>query len=98
LSVHVFKKTFNYFYILERFGTILAYRKVRTKRREDAMKTNELLKKIAKLESLCDQLQSEMNYIDSLLREVGFEEGMETLKEAAIELIEKRKEDRNDVA
>lgn len=61
------------------------------------MKTNELLKKIAKLESLCDQLQSEMNYIDSLLREVGFEEGMETLKEAAIELIEKRKDDRNDI-
>lgn len=58
------------------------------------MKTNEeLLKKIAKLESICDQLQSEMNYIDTLLREVGFEEGLETLKEAAIELIDKRKED-----
>ena len=61
------------------------------------MKTNELLKKIAKLESLCDQLQSEMNYIDSLLREVGFEEGLETLKEAAIELIDKRKEDQNNL-
>lgn len=57
------------------------------------MKTNELLKKIAKLESLCDQLQSEMNYIDQLLREVGFEEGLETLKEAALELIEKKQED-----
>ena len=56
------------------------------------MKTNELLKKIAKLESLCDQLQSEMNYIDSLLREVGFEEGLTTLKEAAIELIDKKKD------
>ncbi len=62
------------------------------------MKTNELLKKIAKLESLCDQLQSEMNYIDSLLREVGFEEGMETLKEAAIELIEKRRDGRSDLS
>ncbi len=57
------------------------------------MKTNELLKKIAKLESLCDQLQSEMNYIDQLLREVGFEEGLETLKEAALELLEKKQED-----
>lgn len=57
------------------------------------MKTNELLKKIAKLESLCDQLQSEMNYIDQLLREVGFEEGLETLKEAALELLEKKQDD-----
>ncbi|MCH9614917.1 MAG: hypothetical protein SP1CHLAM54_01330 [Chlamydiia bacterium] len=57
------------------------------------MKTNELLKKIAKLESIVDQLQSEMNYIDQLLREVGFEEGLETLKEAALELLEKKQED-----
>ncbi len=55
-----------------------------------------LLKKVAKLESLYDQLQSEMKYIDSLLVEVGFEEGLKTLKEAAIELIEnKRKTDEN---
>ena len=54
------------------------------------MKTNELLKKIAKLESLCDQMQSEMDYIDQLLREVGFEDGLQTLKEAALELIEKK--------
>ena len=50
-----------------------------------------LQKKIAKLESLYDQLQSEMNYLDSLLKEVGFEEGLKTLKEAAIELREKKK-------
>ncbi len=49
-----------------------------------------LLKKIAKLESLCDQLQSEMNYLDRLLVEVGFEEGLKTLKAAALELIEKK--------
>lgn len=64
-----------------------------TQEGEGKMKTNELLKKIAKLESLYDQLQSEMNYIDKLLKEVGFEEGLETLKEAAIELIDKRKDD-----
>jgi len=45
-----------------------------------------LLRKIGKLESLCDQLQSERNELDKLLREVGFEEGLKTLKEAAIEL------------
>lgn len=48
------------------------------------------LKKIAKLESLCDQLISEMKYLDELLIKVGFEEGLKTLKEAAIELIEKK--------
>ena len=54
--------------------------------------SNLLQRKIAKLESLYDQLQSEVNYLDNLLKEVGFEEGLKTLKEAAIELREKRKE------
>jgi len=52
---------------------------------------DKLLKKIAKLESMCDQLQSEMRYLDQLLVEVGFEEGLKTLKAAAIELIDKKK-------
>ncbi|NGX51260.1 MAG: hypothetical protein K1060chlam2_01125 [Chlamydiae bacterium] len=56
------------------------------------MEKDELLKKIAKLESMCDQLQSEMNYLDQLLEEVGFEEGLKTLKSAALELIEKKKQ------
>ena len=55
------------------------------------MSTNPLNRKVAKLESLCDQLQSEMNYIDKLLVEVGFEEGLKTLKAAAIELLEKKR-------
>lgn len=50
-----------------------------------------MLKKIAKLESMCDQLQSEMRYLDQLLVEVGFEEGLKTLKAAAIELIDKKR-------
>ena len=54
-----------------------------------------LQKKIAKLESLYDQLQSEMNYLDNLLKEVGFEEGLKTLKEAAIELKDKKKNSDN---
>jgi hypothetical protein len=40
---------------------------------------------------MCDQLQSEMRYLDQLLVEVGFEEGLKTLKAAAIELIDKKK-------
>lgn len=56
------------------------------------MSEDKLLKKIAKLESLCDQLQSEMNYLNQLLIEVGFEEGLKTLKSAALELIEKKKQ------
>lgn len=56
------------------------------------MNQNELLqRKVAKLESLYDQLQSEVNYLDNLLKEVGFEEGLKTLKEAALELRDKRK-------
>ena len=53
---------------------------------------NLLQRKIAKLESLYDQLQCEVNYLDKLLKEVGFEEGLKTLKEAAIELKDKKKE------
>ena len=56
------------------------------------MDQEQLLKKIAKLESLCDQMQSEMNYLDQLLVEVGFEEGLRTLKSAALELIEKKRQ------
>lgn len=56
------------------------------------MSDNPLNRKIAKLESLCDQLQSEMNYIDKLLIEVGFEEGLKTLKAAALELLEKKRD------
>lgn len=55
------------------------------------MDQDKLLKKIAKLESMCDQLQAEMKYLDRLLIEVGFEEGLKTLKAAAIELIDKKK-------
>lgn len=52
---------------------------------------NKMQRKLAKLESICDQLQSEMKYLDQLLVEVGFEEGLKTLKAAAIELIDKKK-------
>ncbi|HSX13943.1 MAG TPA: hypothetical protein VLE96_05945 [Chlamydiales bacterium] len=47
----------------------------------------ELLKKVAKLESMNDQLISELNYLESLTRSLGFAEGLKTLKEAALEMI-----------
>lgn len=50
-----------------------------------------LERKVAKLESLYDQLIAEVNYLDTILKEIGFEEGLKTLKEAAVELIERKK-------
>lgn len=52
-----------------------------------SMNNQGLLKKIAKLESMNDQLISELNYLESLTRSLGFAEGLKTLKEAALEMI-----------
>ena len=52
------------------------------------MPKEQLLKKISELESINDQLQAEIRFLDRLLREIGFEEGLKTLKFAAQELIE----------
>ncbi len=54
---------------------------------EVCMNHQDLLKKIAKLESMNDQLISELNYLESLTRSLGFAEGLKTLKEAALEMI-----------
>jgi hypothetical protein len=56
------------------------------------MNKEELMKKISELESFNDQLLSEIRYLDLLLKEVGFEEGLKTLKYAAQELIEQDKD------
>ena len=56
------------------------------------MNKQELLKKISELESLNDQLLSEIRYLDELLKEVGFEKGLATLKSAAQEIIDQDKE------
>ncbi len=52
------------------------------------MKQKELIDKLAKLESMNDQLASEIRYLDQLVRALGFKEGLKTLKEAALELLE----------
>jgi hypothetical protein len=52
--------------------------------------TKELMqKKIAYLEFSNDQLMTEIRYVDSLLRSIGFPEGLETVKLAAQELHER---------
>jgi hypothetical protein len=55
------------------------------------MNQDKLYKKISELESINDQLQAEIRYLDKLLREVGFEEGLKTLKFAAKEMLEQDK-------
>lgn len=52
------------------------------------MKHKSLLKKIAKLESINDQLAAELNYLERLTRALGFAEGLKTLKAAALEMLE----------
>ncbi len=56
------------------------------------MTKEDMLKKISELESLNDQLQAEIHYLDALLRKIGFEDGLKTLKCAAQELIEENPE------
>jgi hypothetical protein len=52
------------------------------------MKSKDLLKKIAKLETVNDQLAAELNYLEKLARALGFAEGLKTLKAAAVEMLE----------
>ena len=54
----------------------------------DNIEKEKLLKSISELESLNDQLISELRFLDELLRKVGFAEGLKTLKSAAEDLIE----------
>ncbi len=48
----------------------------------------ENLQKIAHLEFVNDQLISEIHYVDRLLKIIGFPDGLETIKDAAQEVIE----------
>lgn len=47
----------------------------------------QLLKKIAYLEFVNDQLDTEVQYVDQLMRLVGFAHGLETIKQTAREII-----------
>lgn len=52
------------------------------------MEKEELESKLSKLETINDQLQAEIYYLNKLLKQVGFDEGIETLRSAAMELLE----------
>jgi hypothetical protein len=52
------------------------------------MEKEKMLKRISELETVNDQLLTELNYLDQLLKQIGFEQGLMTLKAAAQELIE----------
>ena len=59
------------------------------------MNSKKLLRKIAYLEFANDQLGTELRYVDSLLRIVGFPNGLETVKSAAHEVISREREMEN---
>lgn len=52
--------------------------------------SDDTTKKIAYLEFVNDQLTSEIEYVDKLLKLIGFPEGLSTIKSAAIEVIKER--------
>lgn len=52
------------------------------------MTKKDLLKEVARLESLNDHLSTELTYVDHLMRLVGFKNGIDTVKATAIELVE----------
>ena len=62
------------------------------------MNKQELLKKIAKLEFENDQLTAELAFVDQLMRQVGFAEGLESIKSTAIELYENGYEEEDKAA
>lgn len=52
------------------------------------MNKAELQKKISHLEFIHDQLEAELNYVDTLLKSVGFPQGLISAKEVALELLQ----------
>jgi len=57
----------------------------------NSMDQESLLKKISELETINDQLVTEFNYLNKVLKQVGFEKGLKTLKMAIQEIIYEKK-------
>lgn len=55
---------------------------------DNSQENNRNAAKVAQLESQIDHLEAEMSYLNGLLFEVGFPEGIKTLKETAEELLQ----------
>lgn len=51
------------------------------------MNKTQLQQKIAKLEFMNDQMETELQYVDELLRSVGFPQGLVSAKAVAIEIL-----------
>jgi hypothetical protein len=58
------------------------------------MDKEELIKKIAELETINDQLLSEFEYLDKLAKKIGFVNGIKTLKSAALEFLDDLEKDK----
>jgi len=56
------------------------------------MKKKDLINKVARLETMNDQLQAEIEYLDNIARELGFVDGITTLKSAARELLKEQQD------
>lgn len=52
------------------------------------MNKTQLNQRIARLEFVHDQLETELTYVDELLKSVGFPRGLASAKEVALELLE----------
>lgn len=57
------------------------------------MTKKQLEKKIAYLEFVHDQLESELSYVNELLKSVGFPRGLDSAKAVALELLEAEQSD-----
>lgn len=60
------------------------------------MKKKDLINRLAHLESVHDQLLTELTYLDTLMRQVGFSGGIEAFKETALEMYQKEQESEKD--
>jgi hypothetical protein len=60
------------------------------------MEKKKLIAKLAKLETINDQLLAELQYLDLLAKQIGFENGLSTLKSAALEILEEQEKNEED--
>lgn len=57
------------------------------------MNKAQLQQKIGRLEFIHDQLETELMYVDNLLKSVGFPRGLASAKEVALELLEESEQE-----
>lgn len=60
------------------------------------MNKTQLQQKIARLEFIHDQLETELMYVDNLLKSVGFPQGLVSAKEVALELLQETEQAENE--